>query len=209
MGSKQVNHAMDQVYIYRSLLSPLEATDNSGRNDRSLRGADVNKLGMLSSRSDYARMGDRREEGGQDDFSTWSVAIFQSLNRKGEKFNIRKNSKIILRLFQHWFNHKLTALPPQGLLSKLPQNESLKAECALPTSRDGKSEVSLQSHTLLLKALCQTVLCLPGFGDSSDSVTSDLFLSLQSLLLPLTVLSVRPCLSLLPIRVYPKYRVSS
>lgn len=64
MGSKQVNHAMDQVYIYRSLLSPLEATDNSGRNDRSLRGADANKLGMLSSRSDYARMGDRREEGG-------------------------------------------------------------------------------------------------------------------------------------------------
>lgn len=33
MDSKQVSHVIDQVYIYRSLLSPLEVTDNSGRND--------------------------------------------------------------------------------------------------------------------------------------------------------------------------------
>lgn len=55
---------IDQVYIYRSLLSPLEVTDNSGRNDRSLRAQTVNKLGMLSSRSDSTVMEDRREERG-------------------------------------------------------------------------------------------------------------------------------------------------
>lgn len=64
MDSKQVSHVIDQVYIYRSLLSPLEVTDNSGRNDRSLRAQTVNKLGMLSSRSDSTVMEDRREERG-------------------------------------------------------------------------------------------------------------------------------------------------